>query len=476
MSGSTNVLKEQGSFIDNIEQQMDGFLKAKRDQIEHSLMEKIHREKEEARRRIEETEREFKKEKVVIEEYKTILAELRAEKEKLVGLIREHFNRTQNCQKQIKLMTDQANEELRKIAELSQEIDNVRGRVVAENDRLKKDLKERFGMTIEIPASVEIGDIPPDWSQEAKRIEKIRDLLSSIEVSRPYEPAGDTSNNGQNGEGREEKGNPEPVRLEPVKLEPVELEPVELEPVQPEPADPEPAELEPAPFEAARAEAPAPDPVSPEPPAAESEGFGAERVEFIGEEFPPDIEAVEIGQDEEPMAPEEAEDAENVGHLLSGLVPYKKTETVQGNRQFGFFQNAELKVLDGEMFIRTMTQIVNTAKDLHSQLGEKESIKDLFMLKQEILNEQEILRKLFLRAIVFCEKEDGSLPYYISEVINTKALKDVLERLTIGNWSDPNEFDVFVKDTNRLRDAFLGRVTNLEVYMKSVLGQLELND
>jgi hypothetical protein len=471
MTGSADILKDTGSFVENIEAQMDGYLKAQKDQIEQGMMERIQREKEEARRKIEETEKEFQKEKAVVNEYKTVLAELRTEKEKLVGLIHEHFDRTQNCQKQIKIMTDQANEELGKIAELSEEIENVRSRVLAENERLKKDLRERFGITVDIPASIDIGDVPPDWSQEARRIEKIRDLLSSIEVSRPFEPSENTSDNGQNGEGRSETVAPGPVPLEPANLEPVEPGPVNLEPVEVERVDNEPVQPEPVRPEPLSAAAP-----SPEPPPAENAGFGAERQDFTRDDFSQEVEAVEIAPGTDPQEAAEAEGGEEFGNLLSGLVPYKKTEPVQGDRTFGYFQNAELKVLDGEMFIRTMTQIVNTAKELHSQLGEKESIKDLFMLKQEILNEQEILRKLFLRAVVFCEKEDGSLPYYISEVINTRSIKDVLERLTIGNWSDPAEFDIFVKDTNRLRDAFLGRVTNLEVYMKSVLGQLELND
>jgi hypothetical protein len=501
MSGSTHAWKEHGSFVEDIEQQMDDYLKSQKSQIEQSLMEKINREKEEARRRIEETEQQFNKERAVIGEYKTVLAQLRTEKEKLVGLIHEHFDRTQNCQRQIKIMTEQANEELRKISELSREIDSVRSRVVAENARLKKELKERFGINIAIPATVEIGDVPPDWSKEAIRIEKIRDLLASIDVSRPFHPSADAPDNGRDGEGRREDVRPEPVNLEPVNLEPVNLEPVDLEPVDlepvepepgpeplnppsapPEPESPEPASAAPAAqTETASPETSSPEPAEafpapPEPLVLESEGFGVGRMDLTEDDLGGEIEAVELDPGAAPAAADETEAEEDFGNLLAELIPYKKTEPVQGDRKFGYFQNAELKVLDGEMFIRTMTQIVNTAKELHSQLGEKESIKDLFMLKQEILNEQEILRRLFLRAVVFCEKEDGSLPYYISEVINTRSLKDILERLTIGNWSDPLEFEVFLKDTNRLRDAFLGRVTNLEVYMKSVLGQLELND
>ena len=130
-------------------------------------------------------------------------------------------------------------------------------------------------------------------------------------------------------------------------------------------------------------------------------------------------------------------------------------------------------ILDGESFINTLSKISDVAKGLHVNLGQKEMSKDLFLIKQEILNQQEILRKTFLRVVRFCEKEDGTLPQFVSEVLNVRIMKDILERLTFGNWSNPADFHSFVEHVAFLKNTFKTRVASSRDYLKSVLEQLE---
>ena len=52
-------------------------------------------------------------------------------------------------------------------------------------------------------------------------------------------------------------------------------------------------------------------------------------------------------------------------------------------------------------------------------------------------------------------------------------MKDILERLTFGNWSNPADFHSFVEHISFLKNTFKTRVSSSRDYLKSVLDQLE---
>jgi len=194
---------------------------------------------------------------------------------------------------------------------------------------------------------------------------------------------------------------------------------------------------------------------------------------------PEEPEAPEEGaapQDAEPEAeyePAEDPEAEELRSLMDSLRQYRRTEPILNGTEFAYFQKGKKMVLDSESFIGNVTKISDVAKGLHINLGQKEMSKDLFLIKQEILNQQEVLRKTFLRVVRFCEKEDGTLPRFVSEVLNVRVMKDILERLTFGNWSNPADFHTFIEHIASLRNAYRTKVSPSRDYHKSVLDQLE---
>jgi hypothetical protein len=194
---------------------------------------------------------------------------------------------------------------------------------------------------------------------------------------------------------------------------------------------------------------------------------------------PVEAEAPEEGeapQEAEPAAeyePAEDFEADELRSLMDSLRQYRRTEPILNGTEFAYFQKGKKMILDGESFIGTLTTISEVAKGLHINLGQKEMSKDLFLIKQEILNQQEILRKAFLRVVRFCEKEDGTLPQFVSDVLNVRIMKDILERLTFGNWSNPADFHSFMDHVASLRNAFKMKVAPSRDYLKSVLDQLE---
>ena len=194
---------------------------------------------------------------------------------------------------------------------------------------------------------------------------------------------------------------------------------------------------------------------------------------------PVETEAPEEGaapQEPEPAAeyePAEDFEAEELRSLMDSLRQYRRTEPILNGTEFAYFQKGKKMILDGESFVGTVAKISDVAKGLHVNLGQKEMSKDLFLIKQEILNQQEVLRKTFLRVVRFCEKEDGTLPQFVSEVLNVRVMKDILERLTFGNWSNPADFHTFVEHVSFLKNTFKTRVSSSRDYLKSVLEQLE---
>jgi len=119
-----------------------------------------------------------------------------------------------------------------------------------------------------------------------------------------------------------------------------------------------------------------------------------------------------------------------------------------------------------------MTRLIESAKNRHARLAETRSAKEQFFLKREIIDQQELLRKVVLRAVKLCEKQKGLLPNHTSDIIDVQTLKDILERLNMGNWSDPYEMKTFEDKISALKASLSARTSDRLVYQKSILDQL----
>jgi hypothetical protein len=155
------------------------------------------------------------------------------------------------------------------------------------------------------------------------------------------------------------------------------------------------------------------------------------------------------------------------------LEKYRKTEPLDFNGEISYFQNRERLILDGESLIRAMGQVLENAKTQTQKLSETESPKDQFFLKQELINHQESLRKILLRWVRMCEKDGGTLPRYTNEIISLPVLKDILEKLNMDNWSNPEDVRSFESLTVRLKDAFYRKITPPAYYLRSIIEELE---
>ncbi|MGB8958841.1 MAG: hypothetical protein WCC00_07510, partial [Candidatus Aminicenantales bacterium] len=398
----------------------------------------------EAQKRIEAVNQEFAQVRGFLEEHKAIMAELQTTEEHLRGEIRGHFDRAVNYQKMMANAAVLAGDELEKIGGLNEELENVRVKAEAEYAALKKQLSGYAGIIAQLPAPVVRTEEDLDWTKEIGKLRKVRDLLATLRQAEPSE-AGDASPDGAAAMDNETTV-PEAEAAEELAASLGLMD------------DEEDGTRDDVEF------------------AKSDTGWG--EIPGLGADLPAASTAPAADPAEEPAgfaagAVPEAEAGPEASAALESLARYRKTEPVNNGIELAFFTTETAAFLDADAFMSAVGKIVDGASGLHSQLTQTTSVKDLFLLKQEILNQQEVLRKLVFRIVRFCDKEGGRLPGSLDEIIGSRGLKDVVERLTMANWSDPSDFRPFMNELKAMKRAFDIRTGTTSHYIQSVLDEVE---
>jgi|GEM_PF-598160 len=524
---------EASSVFEVIEEEMAKSLASQKDEIEKSLTETISREKEEAERKIQATEREFGQVRRVLSDHRIAMTEFHSAKGRLESQIKDHVGRALDCRDTLNQVSAQATAEWDAVQRLSHQLEEVRRRARETQDELRAYLDRQFGIQAPAATPFDTNSVPADLDDQMLTLEKIRDILAS--GADAGAAAASESEPGRGNGSRKEAVDSAPIPApdlgpdsapEPG-FDPEAFAASQFPETVPEPgsaaadsdgdpaqshedgaaaaqsapaadelASPEPLpeedgsrSRESAPQGLAAAEPRSGEPaltsatfVEPAPPsdspdsAPEGATPGAAPEQAAPDSVPEPADPAPAGRREEEDGPDSDPAAAGgtnlVGRLLESLERFRKIEPVVNGTGIEYFESDGVKVLDGEALVGTMTKVGDSARDLHAQLGGTESLKDLFLIKQEILNEQEVLRKVFFRVIKFCEKEGGSLPSYVREILNADILKDSLERLTMGNWSNDADFGYFMEEMAGLRNAFLAVTAGRGEYVRSILEQL----
>lgn len=471
MSENVETPASPKDFLEDVEKRVSEIFSAQKDEVEQSLIAKINREKEEAQKRIEAVNQEFAKVRAVLDQHKTVMSELHETEIHLRGEIRGHFERAVNYQKMMENAALLAGDELEKIGGLNEELEKVRTRAEREYETLKKHLGGYAGLMATIPAPAARSADAVNWNEELEKLRRVRDLLATLRPSDPSLPdaAGEAAG--------VPEGGAEAESTAPPSVEAEELA-ASLGLVDEEDDgfhDDHEFAVQGRPEAVFSYAEPAAEPAL--EPAAEYEpgpaaGPDADVAAELGSEMELDAAA---GPDAAPgPAPAlAAVDSPERATALESLDRYRRAEPLNNGLEIGFYVADAAAVLDAESFMTAVGKIVESANQLHAQLSQAASVKDLFLLKQEILNQQEVLRKAFFRVVRFCDKEGGRLPETLSEIISSQGMKDVIERLTMANWSDPSDFKPFLNELGAMKRAFETRVANDPRYLRSVLDQVE---
>ncbi len=428
------TIKDSVVVIEEIESKLERMLTKRKEEIEHDLEERIRAEKAEAEKKIEAIQREIDKGRGILADYRTVVGEYESERDALQRQIKEHFDTAVGFQTEIERMAGLTLEELRLVSDLTRKLDSLHEAAEEKVNGFRKDIEERFGIVAKLPESPEEHELKIDLEQELAKLRKIKELLETEPAAAPAEAV---------------------------------------------PAPPEP---EPAPAAAPREPEPAP-----EPPAQASEPAVPLNVPEINQVMEQTLEQVsrEAGAVEEPAEaaeivesaplPEEpawGEEKENFQNLFELLEKYRKVEPRNGNGDISYFNKDDKVILDGEHMIASIDESIEEAKRLYAKLGQTESPKEQFFIKQEIINYQEVLRKYVLRNVKLCEKEGAVLPQFTADILNLDLLKDILEKLSMENWSNPTEFNGFRAMVESLKDAYYAKITPPAFYLKSLIREL----
>ncbi len=412
MENDSDFVRESTRVIDEVEGQLERLLHKRFVDVDRDLEERISRERDAARRRKEEIENEFQKERATLGEYRTMVREFEEERGRLLGEARERFEKVVRFQEEIESLARATVEEIKRVNEIQGRLEDLRKRTSEKAAFLKNDLRERFGIVAEV-VEEEPAPLDLDLDQELEKLKRIKDLLAMESA------AADLGMPGGEPAGREGLAEME------AEAAASDLPIPEIQDLIAGPSGPEEAVA-----------APPPEAI-PEPVAEEGTA-------------------------------EEAEEA-----LAAELEAGRRTEPANGSGEIYYFQKDRTVVVDLEKLFESVDRTLEEAQRISLKLGQTESPKDQFFLKQELINWQEGLRGLFLRIIKMCEKSAWSLPRYTQGILSPQTLRSLLERLSMENWSNPEEFASFAKAMADMKKAFLARIEPRLPYLRSILQELE---
>jgi hypothetical protein len=439
MDHDPNIFRDSSQVIQEVEDQLERILQKKFRDVDSELVERINREKEAARKRKEEIEREFDKEKSALSEYRVMVRDFEEQRAGLLNDARDRMQKVLKFQAEIESLAKSTVEEIRRVNEIQERLEALRMRTSERAAFLKNDLQERFGIVAEVMEE-EPKPLSLDLDEELEKLRKIKDLLA-IESA-----AASLGRMGGEAAGRDELA----VMDAAANKAGVEIPPIQeliAGPAAAEPAEPRTEARPTASAAAVAASEPAPQPM-PEPmPEPLPEALPEPIPEAAG-----------------PMTEEEA---------VARIESYRRTEPANGSGEIHYFQKDTVAVADPEKLLAAVDRTLEEGQRLSVKLGQTESPKDQFFIKQELINWQEGLRALFLRVIKMCEKSSWTMPAYTAGVLDPQVLRRLLERLSMENWSNLEEFATFAASVADIRMAFQARIEPRLPYLLSLIREIE---
>jgi len=442
MEHDPNIFRDSSHVIQEVEEQLERILQKKFRDVDSELIERINREKEAARLRKEEIEREFDKEKSALDDYRGMVRDFEEQRAGLLNEARDRFQKVLKFQAEIDALAKSTVEEIKRVNEIQDKLETIRQQTSERAAFLKNDLRERFGIVAEVIEEEPVKAAGFDLDDELEKLRKIKDLLA-IESA--------AANLGRL--GGQPFGEEELARMDADARRAVPDIPRIPDLISGAPA----AEKPEAPV-AASAPAPAPEP---EPAPAEAPAAAAT--------FPAPAPVPVSGPVPAPKIPEGATEEE----VEASLEAYRRSEPANGLGEIHYFQKDRTPIADPEKLLAAVDRTLEEGQRLSVRLGQTESPKDQFFIKQELINWQEGLRALFLRVVRMCEKDAWVLPRYTEAVFNPQVLRRLLERLSMENWSNLEEFAAFAAYAGEIRKAFQARITPRLPYLLALRNEIE---
>src|SRR5512137_623799 len=177
MEHDPNIFRDSSQVIQEVEGQLDRILQKKFRDVDSDLLDRINREKEAARRRKEEIEREFDQEKTALTEYRTMIQDFEEQRAGLLNEARDRFQKVLKFQAEIESLAKSTVDEIKRVNEIQDRLEVLRTKTSERAAFLKNDLRERFGIVAEVMEE-EPKPLGLDLDEELEKLRKVKELLA----------------------------------------------------------------------------------------------------------------------------------------------------------------------------------------------------------------------------------------------------------------------------------------------------------
>lgn len=412
-----------------------------------------------------------------------ISSEFKIKIEELKNKMKEHLDKITQFQKGIETLTGRAVQEFEKMNELSLSLEGLGQEVRDKISSVKKELEEEFKISERPAEKEEEYEEGVDFGEELARVKKLKETLRVQEAEKAEEEVE---------EKVEKKISVPEVAEEEVAAKEEEVHFAMEE--QPEEMETQVAEMEKAVEEVPPPEKPKETIFEEEeeaeaPPEMEKEKL-KEKPSLAKEpeaEFKLDetLETMfsgrwkkhwqEPGQEKEAtVEPEEMAGPKRrrASDYAEILTSYRKNEPPEESAEVWYYQKNEKMVLDSECIVLALTKHLAETKKFYTKLSQTTSPREQFFIKQEIIRHQESLRDVFMRSIRLIEKSSCLLPKFTIDIVNKEFLKEMVEKLSIENWSNQDDFTFFEESMEKLKSDFNQRITPKVEYLRSIAAEL----
>ncbi|MDH5467115.1 MAG: hypothetical protein OEY25_06830 [Candidatus Aminicenantes bacterium] len=180
MSKKNDILQELTLTIEEIEDELEEIINKKKEEIEKDLEKRIQQEKEKAKKKIDQIQEELEIKKDEIINYRTAFAEFENNKTDIKSHKKLHIEKAIQYLRKIETLTAQSLEELKKISELDQKLDEITQIVREKAEIFKKDLEEKIEAA---PGETERqGNEEIELEKEREKLKKILELIGKTET------------------------------------------------------------------------------------------------------------------------------------------------------------------------------------------------------------------------------------------------------------------------------------------------------
>jgi len=178
MEHDPNIFRDSFQVIQEVEEQLERILQKKFRDVDSELLERINREKEAARERKDEIEREFEKEKTALVDYKVMVRDFEEQRAGLLNEARDRFQKVLKLQAEIESLAKSTVEEIKRVNDIQERLEELRTKTADRAAFLKDDLRERFGIVAEVVPEEPKEALNVDLDEEIEKLRKIKDLLA----------------------------------------------------------------------------------------------------------------------------------------------------------------------------------------------------------------------------------------------------------------------------------------------------------